>query len=68
MGWTWRYETVDGSSVSPAAGTDQSFGNQADAESWLGEAFRELLDQGVDQVTLLDDGAPAYTMGLHPAE
>lgn len=68
MGWTWRYETADGSSVSPAAGTDQSFGNQADAESWLGEAFRELLDQGVDQVTLLEDGTPAYTMGLHPAE
>ena len=68
MGWTWRYETTDGTTVMPAAGTDQEFGNQADAESWLGEAFRELLDQGVDQVTLLDDGAPAYTMGLHPAE
>ena len=68
MGWTWRYETADGTLVRPAAGTDEAFGNQADAESWLGEAFRVLLDQGVDQVTLLEDDSPAYTMGLHPAE
>ncbi|MEY2989266.1 MAG: hypothetical protein RLZZ163_182 [Actinomycetota bacterium] len=68
MGWTWRYETTDGTTVMPAAGTDQEFGNQADAESWLGEAFRVLLDQGVDQVTLIHDGTPAYTLSLHPAE
>lgn len=68
MGWTWRYETADGSHLTPAAGSDQSFANQADAESWLGETFRELLDQGVDQVTLLEDGNATYTMGLHPAE
>ena len=68
MGWTWRYETADGTTVRAAAGTDEAFGNQADAESWLGEAYRVLLDQGVDQVTLLEDGEPAYTMGLHPAE
>ena len=68
MGWTWTYQKADGSTVSPAAGTNQDFGNQADAESWIGETFRELLDQGVDQVTLRHDGAEIYSMSLHPAE
>ena len=68
MGWTWNYETADGTRVSPAAGIGQEFGNQADAESWLGEAFRELLEQGVDQVTLVENDVPAYTMSLHPSE
>lgn len=68
MGWMWRYETADGEIVTPAAGTDENFAGQADAESWLGEAFRALLEQGVDQVSLLHDGAVRYAMSLHPPE
>ena len=68
MGWTWRFENADGSVVSTVAGTTQEFANQADAESWLGEAFRALLDSGVDQVSLLQDDTPEYTMSLHPAD
>ena len=52
MGWTWTYANESGSAVSPASGTDEAFANQADAESWLGENFRTLLDEGVDTVTL----------------
>lgn len=70
MGWTWKFETSDGTPVSPrpAAATNEEFGNQSDAESWIGEAFRELLDQGVDQVSLLDGDTVKYTMSLHPPE
>jgi hypothetical protein len=36
------------------------FDSQAEAESWLGQTHRALLDSGVDQVMLLDDGAVVY--------
>src|SRR5690606_19035930 len=36
------------------------FTSQADAESWLGENWRELLDQGVEQVTLLNEDRVEY--------
>ena len=46
----------------------ETFGSQGDAESWIGEHWRSLLDAGVDQVTLLDDGEKIYgPMSLHPA-
>ncbi len=70
MGWTWTFENADGAPVTPkpAAATNEEFAQQADAESWLGEAFRELLEEGVDQVTLVHDGAITYSMSLHPPE
>ena len=34
--------------------------SQADAESWLGENFRELAEAGIAQVTLLDAGSAVY--------
>lgn len=68
MGWIWRYETADGKFVEPTAGTTETFPSQADAESWLGETFRTLLEQGADQVSLLHDGEVRYTMSLHPAD
>ena len=39
---------------------------QGDAETWLGEIWRELLDAGVDAVVLLEDGREVYgPMSLH---
>lgn len=69
MSWTWTYENADGTPIHPRppAATNEEFANQADAESWIGEAFRDLLDQGVDQVSLVEDGAVKYSMSLHPA-
>ena len=65
MAWTWRYETADGSPATNAV--SQEFPTQADAETWIGEAWRELLDSGVDQVTLLEEERVAYgPMSLHP--
>lgn len=62
--WTWRYEDEDGAALDPAAPT---FDNRSDAESWLGEAWREIGESGVHQVTLLEDDRVVYgPMGLDP--
>ena len=68
MAWTWRYEGPDGAEVQPAEGapTAESFPNQSDAESWIGETWRELLDAGVHQVVLFDGDRRVYgPMGLN---
>ena len=47
----------------------ETFGSQGDAETWLGESWRALLDSGVDQVTLLEEGRVEYgPMSLHPED
>jgi hypothetical protein len=67
MPWTWRYEKTDGSGVENPALQDAIFASQSDAESWLGENWRGLLDAGVDQVTLMEDDRLEYgPMSLHP--
>ncbi len=59
--WTWRLEDASGTTVEGAdAPASPAHTNQADAESWLGEHFRELAEAGVAQVTLLDAGAEVY--------
>jgi len=69
MPWTWRYEKNDGSVVADEELQEAIFASQGDAESWLGENFRALLNGGVDQVTLFEDGRVEYgPMSLHPAE
>lgn len=70
MAWTWRYEGPDGSAVTPAEGAPraESFPSQSDAESWIGETWRELLDAGVAAVVLYDGDRRVYgPMGLAPA-
>jgi hypothetical protein len=67
MPWTWRYEKADGAVVSGAGLQEAIFASQGDAESWLGENWRALLEAGVDQVTLLDDDRMEYgPMSLRP--
>jgi len=55
--WVWELDDADGgvleSPVSPV------FGNQFDAEQWLGEHWRELAEAGAAQATLLHDGTRA---------
>ena len=68
MSWTWRYETTDGGSMDGAAGS-QAFPTQSDAETWIGESWRELLDSGVDQVSLIEGDRVVYgPMGLSPID
>lgn len=63
--WTWRLLDASGAAAEPAS--SQAFPTQADAEAWIGEEWRGLLDSGVESVTLLRDGAEVYgPMGLRP--
>jgi hypothetical protein len=69
VSYIWRFEKTDGSPVSNAELPSERFPTQADAESWIGEAWRDLLGQGVDQVRLLEGEREVYgPMSLHPAE
>ncbi|RAY13144.1 hypothetical protein DPM19_21880 [Actinomadura craniellae] len=68
MPWSWRLEKADGTLAEQGGLPDETFTTQADAETWLGENWRELLEGGADQVTLLQDGVAVYgPMSLHPA-
>lgn len=61
MTWTWRLEDATGSTVEGSeAPASPAHSSQADAESWLGEHFRDLAEAGVAQVTLLDGGTEVY--------
>ena len=62
MQWNWRYEKADGTVVVeiPDPVVSGGFPSQAEAESWIGESWRDLLDAGVDQVTLLDGDRVVY--------
>ena len=66
MAFQWRYEDSSGGVVDPPVGTAVDvFPSQADAETWMGESWKELLHAGVAQVTLLEDGQEVYgPMGL----
>lgn len=56
--WSWRCLDAGGAEVSPSS--PQTFPSQADAETWLGETWRDLLEEGVEQVTLLDGEREVY--------
>ena len=68
MGWTWRYEARDGTVLDrPDSAPGEPFPAQGDAESWVGEAYPELVAAGVDAVTLFEDDRLVYgPMSLHP--
>ncbi|HEY3682830.1 MAG TPA: hypothetical protein VGL93_07300 [Streptosporangiaceae bacterium] len=60
MQWYWRLENDSGREVHQKGLAVETFGTQSDAESWLGENWRELRESGVSQVTLIDDGVAIY--------
>ena len=67
--WTWRYEAADGTTLTGAELPRTSFPSQADAETWVGESWHDLLNAGVEQVTLLNAGERVYgPMSLRPVE
>jgi hypothetical protein len=69
MSWVWRYEDSSGATVAPEDAPGGEFPTQSDAESWLGEHWRELLEAGVEQVSLLEEEAFVYgPMSLRPVE
>ena len=67
--WSWRYEDAEGSTVTPAGAPSKGFPTQSDAESWLGEEWRALLEDGVEAVQLLENDQVVYgPMSLRPAQ
>jgi hypothetical protein len=73
MGWNWQLETREGSpsvgALEVGAQPADGFPSQAEAETWVGEVWRDLLTEGVDAVTLFEDGRRVYgPMSLHPQE
>ena len=61
--WHWRLEDADGNAL--AAPEGGAFPSQSDAETWLGETWRELRESGVAAVRLYDGDREVYgPMGL----
>lgn len=64
--WRWRLEDSSGTEVAGTGASSPEFPSQSDAESWVGEAWQELLESGVDAVTLLEGEREVYgPMSLH---
>ena len=65
--WWWRLEDAAGGEVdAPAEHGGRRFASQADAESWVGETWPELVAAGVDAVSLFEHDRLVYgPMSLH---
>ena len=62
---TWRWQLLDANGADVSAEHDPSgrelcFPSQGDAETWIGEAWRQLADAGVDAVTLYEADREVY--------
>jgi hypothetical protein len=55
---TWRW--VPDARNQPVADLDRTFPSQGEAESWLGEFYPDLVDQGVRAVTLYEAERRVY--------
>ena len=65
--WWWRLEDAAGNEVDvPSDYAGRRFATQADAESWVGEIWSGLADEGVVAVTLHEQERVVYgPMPLH---
>ena len=57
--WWWQLLDADGRVVEPAEGR-QEFPTRSDAESWVGEYWPDLAEQGVAAVTLFEGDREVY--------
>ncbi|WP_116244421.1 hypothetical protein [Nocardiopsis sp. FIRDI 009] len=67
MAWTWRYIGADDGAPRGADLPEEVFTSRGDAESWLGEHWRELSESGVERVALMDGDRESYVMSLDEA-
>ena len=63
--FAWRF--LDGSS--DEMGSSERFPDREAAESWMGEAWADLQERGVEEVVLIDEerDQSVYRMGLGEA-
>jgi len=67
--WTWSYFDADATEMTGEALVTTGFPSQGDAETWLGEQWRELAEAGVEAVTLKHEGTVVYgPMSLRAAQ
>ncbi|SDS13964.1 hypothetical protein [Microlunatus soli] len=69
MSWHWQSHLRSGAGPVDTAelGLDQRFPTQGDAESWLGEVYPDLLQAGVEAVSLYEADRLVYgPMRLEP--
>ncbi|MGH3413370.1 MAG: hypothetical protein ACRDPH_09855 [Marmoricola sp.] len=57
--WWWQRHDATGRAIEAAEGR-QEFPTRGEAESWLGEAWSDLLEEGVASVTLLEGDREVY--------
>ncbi len=63
MTWTWTF-------AEPLADTDLALDvatgwpDRACAEGWMQDYFADLVESGIHEATLVNDGDVVYTMGL----
>ncbi len=55
--WWWQLLDADGKVIE---GERTEFPTRSDAESWLGEAYPDLAEEGVAAVTLLEGDREVY--------
>ena len=62
MSWIWLLTDENGATVAipDDLESDATFHTQADAETWIGENWQELHDNGVAAVTLTASGTKIY--------
>lgn len=66
----WKLLNAAGEQVSVDVDlADQRFGDELQAETWIGDVFSDLLAEGVDEVTLYEGERKVYgPMSLHPGQ
>jgi hypothetical protein len=57
--WWWEQLDAAGTAIEPEGGR-QEFPTRSDAESWLGEVWAELAEQGVASVSLHEGDRLVY--------
>ncbi|HET7482401.1 MAG TPA: hypothetical protein VFK89_06010 [Actinomycetota bacterium] len=60
MSWTWVLHDAAGNDLR----TSDEFSSKADAEAWMTATWAELLEEGAENVSLVEDGRSIYRMGL----
>jgi hypothetical protein len=63
MAWTWQLEDAESR---PVDGPSEAFSSQSDAESWLGQTWRDLIATGAVTAVLVEDERTEYKMSLLP--
>lgn len=58
--WFWTFESDSGEPL----GQSETYDSRGDAETWIGEAFGDLLERGIVRVRLLEGVTEVYEMSL----